>query len=150
MPKLSKGMQLPATDHVVRHVPWTRLRKDEEDNVLGLLPEAFQLRPEELGLSVNWLEYYPGNRGDQIKAVAKDIRSGRGIGPKSGFAIGNVGTLCTSCKDYGAPLKVVFSPTKRLLSHSLIKNLRDDDLALLSLIAEDVFVEFIQSKNILN
>lgn len=146
--KRNNGMKLPATDNVARHVPWGRLRKDEDDKVLGLLPEAFQLRPNEPGLSVSWLEYYPGDRTDQIKAVVKDVRSSRDIGPKSAFGIGNVGTLDSCCKDYGAPVRVVFAPTKGISSHSLIKNLRQDDLALLSLVAEDVFKEFIQSKDI--
>lgn len=148
MLKRTKGMKLPATDHVARHVPWSRLRKDEDHKVLGLLPEAFQLRPYEPGLSVSWLEYYPGDRSDQIKAVAKDIRSSRDIGTKSAFGIGNVGTLDGRCKDYGAPVKVVFAPTNGIPSHSLIKNLRQDDLTLLSLVAEDIFKEIIQSKDI--
>jgi hypothetical protein len=59
--KGGKGKNLPDEDHVVRYVPWGRLRRDEDENVLGFLPQAFQLRQEEDYLSVNWLQYYDGD-----------------------------------------------------------------------------------------
>ena len=46
---------LPDEHHVIRNVSWRRLRRDEDDNVLGFLPQAFQLRADEEYLSVNWL-----------------------------------------------------------------------------------------------
>ncbi|MGT2502529.1 hypothetical protein ACVOMS_20245 [Bradyrhizobium guangxiense] len=53
---------LPETDHCVRYVPWARLRKDEEDNVIGILGAAFRLRDEEDYLSATWAEFFPARR----------------------------------------------------------------------------------------
>lgn len=146
--KLHKGIKLPSTDHVARHVPWARLRKDEDDNVLGLLPQAFQLRPNELGLSVNWLEHYPGDHKARIQAVVSNLRANLDIRPKSVFGIGNVGTLEICRDDNGTPVKILYAPTKGIPSHALIKDIHQDDLALLSLIAEDVFKELVHNKDI--
>ena len=145
--EIHKGMKLPPTDYVARHVPWARLRKDEDDNVLGLLPQAFQLRPDELGLSVNWLEHYPGDHKARIQAVVNNLRANLDIRPKSAFGIGNVGALEQRCNDNGTPVKIVYAPTKGIPSHALIKDMQDD-LALLSLIAEDVFKDLIHNKDI--
>lgn len=142
-----KNHSLPSTDHVARHAPWKRLRRDEDDNVLGLLPQAFELRPEELGLSVNWLEYFSGSRSDQLQAIAQDVRAKRKIGPQSAFGIGNVGELESQCNDLGVPVNVVYWPTDGNLSHSRIQNTKND-IELLALIAEEVFTEFVQNKDI--
>jgi len=58
---------LPDEDHVMRFVPWGRLRKDEDDNVLGFLGDAFKLKPNEDHLSVNWLEYFGGDEMRRYK-----------------------------------------------------------------------------------
>ena len=37
-------MDLPKDNHVLRYAPFTRLHRDEDDNVIGVLPQAFELR----------------------------------------------------------------------------------------------------------
>ncbi len=145
--RIGKNHSLPSTDHVARHVPWSRLRRDEDGNVLELLPEAFELRPDEPGLSVNWLEFFSGSPRDQLRAIAQDIRAKRTIGSQSAFGIGNVGKLESQCKDLGVPVSVVYCPTDGNLSHSRIHNTKND-LELLALIADEVFTEFVQNKDI--
>ena len=145
--QVSKNHPLSATDHVARHAPWARLRKDEDNNVLGLLPEAFELRPDEPGLSVNWLEYFAGTRSDQLQAIVKDLRAKRTLGLQSAFGIGNVGELESQCKDYDVPVKVVYWPTDGNLSHSRILGTKDQ-LDLMALIADEVFQDFVQNKDI--
>src|SRR5262245_33440033 len=82
---------LPDKDHVVRYVPWARLRKDEHDNVLGVLGAAFKLRDTETYLSATWAEFFPGSRGDCIATAIKTIRKSRiEVRPRSGFAVANV------------------------------------------------------------
>jgi hypothetical protein len=144
----TKGMNLHDKDHVARHVPWKKLRKDEDGNVIGLLPTAFQLRPQESSLSVSWLEYFSGDRENQLREMASTIRRTRDIGPKSVFGIGNVGTLRSSCQGYGTPVRVVFAPTKENSSHCQVRHLPQDDLALLALVAEDVFTEIVRAADI--
>ncbi len=146
--KIGKGQKLPATDHVARHVPWQRLRKDEDDNVLGVLPEAFRLRSGELGMSVNWLEYYPGDHQARLAGVIGNLRVILDIRPKSAFAIGNVGALENCCKQSGSSVKIVYEPTKGNPCHALVRDMNQDDLGLLDLLADEVFTEFVQNKDV--
>lgn len=90
---------LPDDDHCVRYVPWTRLRKDEEENVIGVLGAAFRLRDEEEYLSATWAEFFPGaTHQDRIVASVRTLRaSSINVRPKSGFAIGCVGEIKRAC-----------------------------------------------------
>src|ERR1700731_389524 len=51
---------VPPSDHVMRYAAYGRLRRDGDDNVLGLLPQAFLRKENEEYLSVTWVEYFPG------------------------------------------------------------------------------------------
>lgn len=146
---ITKGMNLLDADHVARHVPWNRLRKDGDDNVLGILPTAFELRLDEPSLSVNWLEYYAGDRNAQLCEVVKAIRRNREIGKKSAFGIGNVGTIKSICRDHGATVRIVFSPSRAIPEHSEIRYIPKDDLALLAAVAEDAFGDLVPAANII-
>ena len=59
------GDELPASDHVVRYV---RGRDVSDEGMVN--GAAFQLRPNEDGLSVNWLEYFAGyGKEEQLEKV---------------------------------------------------------------------------------
>src|SRR6266436_2913290 len=90
---------LPPEHHVVRYVPWARLRKTDEDEVVGVLGKAFKLRPEEDYLSATWLEYFRGSsRETNVASSVRTIRASNiDVRPKSGFAIGNVGRVRDTC-----------------------------------------------------
>ena len=97
---------------------------------------------------MNWLEHYPGDHKARIQAVVNNLRANLDIRPKSAFGIGNVGALEDRCNDNGATVKIVYAPTKEIPSHTLIKDMPQDDLVLLSSIAEDVFKEIVHNKDI--
>ena len=78
-------MDLPDGDHVMRHVPFARLRKDEDGNIVGFLPDAFALRPDEKELSVNWLEHFRGTHKKNIHSSVEIFRKTRDVGGKSAF-----------------------------------------------------------------
>ena len=118
--KGGKGANLPDTDHVIRYVSWNRLRRDGDDNVLGFLPQAFDLRPGEPYLSVNWLEYQEGDRETQIRLSIWAMRC----------------------------VRVVHEPEPANPGHSAIRQLQSDDLTLLEALAADAFVEKINNSDI--
>jgi hypothetical protein len=67
---------LPPEDHVVRYVPWARLRKDEEDNVIGVLGAAFRLREGEEYLSATWAEFFKKSiHCEAVESAVKAIRA---------------------------------------------------------------------------
>src|SRR5437879_2798194 len=89
--------KLPPEHHIVRNASWAKLRKDENDNVIGVLAEAFRMRKIDTYLSTTWLEYFSGSRADQITAAVCAMRaSNLTIPTKSGFAIGNVGNIAAT------------------------------------------------------
>lgn len=142
--KGGKGKNLPDEDHLIRYVPWGRLRKDEDDNVLGFLPQAFQLRPDEDYLSVNWVEYYDGDRESQIRLSVWAMRNSfeKPLGAKSAFAIGNVAHIKKACEGFGSRVRVVHEPDlPKNPGHSAIRRLPRDDLNLLDALAADAFTD---------
>lgn len=144
----AKGMNLPDEDHVMRFVPWSRLRRDEDENVIGFLPHAFELRPAEQSLSVNWLEYFNGDREIRIQESVKIFRNTRVVGKKSAFGIGNVGQIKEICGANGAPVRIVYEPEVNNPAHSAIRRLPRDDLSLLEALAADAFVELVRNVDV--
>jgi hypothetical protein len=145
-----KGAILPDEDHVVRYVPWARLRKDEYDNVIGFLPQAFELRMNEDSLSVSWLEYFNGDREKQLHAVVKELRNDRNLGKKSAFGVGKIEEIKRTCKDNNARVRIVYEPGRNIKSHSSIRNLPRNDLKLLEALAGEVFSELIRNIDVPN
>jgi hypothetical protein len=148
--KGGKGKNLPDEDHVIRYVPWGRLRRDEDENVLGFLPQAFQLRQEEDYLSVNWLQYYDGDPETQIRLSVWAMRDSfeKPLGAKSAFAIGNVGEVKKTSEAFGSRVRVVREPEPRNPGHSAILQLPRDDLSLLEALAADAFTELVRNIDI--
>lgn len=142
-----KVTNLPDEDHVMRYVPWARLRRDENENVVGILPQAFQLRDGEKYLSVNWVEYHPGDWQAQLRASVWAIRRSfeRGIGRKSGFGIGQIAQIKSTSIAHGARVRIVHEPEEGNPAHSAIRRLPRDDLNLLAALADEVFVDFVRN-----
>lgn len=137
---MNRGMNLPDTDHVIRHVSWQRLRKDEDINIIGFLPEAFALRAGEPSLSVNWVERFEGVHQSRLEDTVREIRAIKEIKKNSAFAIGNVGHIKSICHSYSPSIRIVYAPSENLPTHSEIRKLPRDDLALLSALADEAFV----------
>jgi hypothetical protein len=130
-------------DHVVRHVPWGRLRRDEDDNVLGFLPQAFERRPDEDALSVGWMEYHE-DPATRTRDTILEIRKARTVGGKSAFGIARVGRVKEVCLSAGnVKVRVVHEPLDNWPSHSGIRLLPREDFDLLEALADDAFSEMI-------
>jgi len=145
---ISKGSNLPDEDHVMRYVPWTRLRKDGDENVIGFLPEAFVLREGEQSLSLNWLEYFSGDRNQKIRESVNVFRRVRKVGPKSAYGIGNVRRTKEVCEANGARVRIVYEPDDDNPAHAGIRRLPRDDLSLLDAIATEAFTELVRNAEI--
>jgi hypothetical protein len=141
----AKVTNLPDEDHVMCYVPWGKLLKDKDDNVLGFLGTAFNLKPDEPSVSVNWLEYFGGDRETNIEASIKTFRSTLTVGGKSAFGIGNVAKIKEVCRANGASVRIVHEPKDNNKSHSGIRRLPPDDFTLLDALAADAFVELIHN-----
>jgi hypothetical protein len=141
----AKITNLPDEDHVMRYVPWGKLRRDGDDNVLGFLGEAFKLRPNENSLSVNWLEKFDGDREERILASVRMFRRTITVGTKSAFGVGNVIKIKEVCRARGVTVRIVHEPKDDNPSHSGIRRLPRDDAILLDALAADAFAELIHN-----
>lgn len=146
---LNKGQQLSDEHHVMRYVPWTRLRRDGDDNVVGFLSSAFVLRAEEDALSVNWVEYFAGNHQSQIEASVKAFRASKlKVGDRSAFGVAVVGTVKQLAQKSGKSIRVVFSPSDANPSHTSIQKLPREELVLFEALATEAFTELIKNSDV--
>lgn len=133
-----KGDPIPDDDNVSRYVPFTKLISDGR-RVSGA---AFQLRPDEGALSVNWLEYFGfGDREAEIQEVRKAFTDkGRTLQAKAKFAVLNVGATKEYIQqesDDNRLLSILHDPLPpEDESHSGIYNVPRDDSAIGDMIAE--------------
>ena len=160
-------MFLDRQDHVSRHVPYKKLLKDDDDNPVGILPEAFEMREKlnEKQLSVNWLEYFKSSYEDNVVKMVKSFRlsrraKGYTVSKSSAFGIGNVGVLEDVCAELGRTKVRVLYDGRKVLdderkvtanndSHARIMHLPINDLYIMQALAEDVFVvDLIRNRDI--
>jgi hypothetical protein len=143
---------LPDGDHCVRYVPWARLRKDEEENVIGVLGAAFRLRDEEDYLSATWAEFFAGaTHHDRIVASVRAIRASNiDVRPKSGFAVGCVAEIKRAClEDQGRHrIRIIHEEEQDNPAHAALRGWPRDNNDLLDLLAEEVWCDRILNADV--
>jgi hypothetical protein len=120
---------------------------------LGVLPQAFQLRPQEEFLSVNWLEYYGGDSQTQIRMSVWAIRDSfvKPLGPKSAFAVANVGRIKEIAGTAGTRVRITHEPNGDVNpAHAGIRQLPRDDMALFEALAADAFSGLVNNREVPN
>lgn len=133
---------LPETDHVIRYVRKRLLRRDGDGNVVGVLPQAFELREGETYLSVTWLEFYDESYELGLSKSAAAMRSDLTIKKKDGFTTGNVGRLKSVCSNSNTRVRILHEPNlPNNPGHSALRGLQKADDLLRDEIAGDVFVD---------
>lgn len=140
-----KGQNLPDVHHVIRVVPYGKLEKDETGVPTGrLLFSAFQRRENEDGLSVTWLEYFTGERPEQIVRAVQAIRASNfKPGGKSAFAIGGVGPIKQACVSKGHKIRIIHAPEDDNKAHAELRQFPRDDLALLEALATTTWADMV-------
>jgi hypothetical protein len=88
------------------------------EKVIGVLGEAFKMRPVDTYFSTTSLEYFPGNRWQQMSGAVRAMRASRlDIKPKSGFAIGNVGRIAAVAQTKHYTLRILHEPEQDNKAH---------------------------------
>jgi hypothetical protein len=151
MTRPGAGLQMPPTKvppehHIVRNVPWGKLRKDDDDpeKVIGVLGEAFKMRPQDKTLSATWLEYFAGPRQEQIVGAIRALRASKlDIKPKSGFAIGKVGSIAAVAAAHNYSIRVLHEPEDDNKAHVAVRRWPRDDMTLFELLAVEAWSEVV-------
>ncbi len=148
----AKVTNLADEHHVMRHVRWGLLRKDDDGiNVIGFLPQAFERTPDEEYLSVNWIEYEEGDWNTRIRDSVWGIRRARPSirgGGKSRYAIANIGKINEVCLSNNVRVRITHEPEVNNPGHSGIRRLPRDDLTLLEALADEAFTDMVENANI--
>lgn len=141
---------IPDEHHLIRSVPWARLRKDADDNVLGVDGIAFRLREAEEYLSATWLEFFDhARREDQLQAAVRSIRkSNMKPSPRSGFALGQVRRIAAVCKERGRKIRVIHERTPDNEAHVAVRQWPRDDEELFQLLATDAWSELVMNADV--
>jgi hypothetical protein len=138
--------KLPPEHHIVRNVPWGKLRKDDNDpeKVIGVLGEAFKMRPVDETLSTAWLEYFAGARRDQIYGAIRAMRASKlEIKTKSGFAIGKVGGVASVAAEHNYSIRVLHEPEDDNKAHVAVRRWPRDDMAFFEILAAGAWSELV-------
>lgn len=148
MSKINHGMALPDQDHVVRHISWNKLQKDENDKVLGILPHAFALRENEDALSVNWIEHFDCSHNERIVKTIQELRKTINVRPKSAFGVSTVQAIKQTCRNTPKAIKIVYWPNDNNVTHSLVKHIPKEDISLLDALSKDAFNTLVHNSDI--
>lgn len=136
---------LEVDERIIRYVPWAKLRKDEDDTVLGPLYTAFELRTGEEYLSVTWCEYFSGNPEETLRCAAIAIRNSNfAVKTKGCFAVASVGDVLDFIEvesTDGIKLRIIHEPEDDNNAHVAVRRWPKEDMELLDRIAEDVWSE---------
>lgn len=143
---------IPEDNHVIRYIPWSKLRKDENNKVIGILGEAFKPRPSDKeGLSAAWVEYSQNDsHQNKIEETIKILRNSElVVKPKSGFAIGKVLDIKSSCRKIkNIEVNAIYKPSPKNEAHVEVRRLPQDDSELHELLAEEAWAELILNESI--
>ena len=136
---------IPDDHELMRSVAFARLELDRDQRAVGILAEAFRLRPDEEFLSANWLDFFKNTeRLDRIEAAIRSARrSTRPPTRKSGFAIGRVARIKSVAQRFGYRIRVTHDPVKGCAEHVALRQFPNDCEELLELLATDHWSELI-------
>lgn len=129
-----KGDVIPSADHVARYCK----PKTVADGVIQAT--AFMLRPNDEGLSVNWLEYLEcTDRAAEIRELQRVFARKMSVGVTAKFAVLNVGKMIETVERESLDnrkLTASHQPEANDNSHSEIFGLRHDDDTIAELMVE--------------
>ena len=132
---------VPDADHVARRVSRTKQFRDADDKLLGCLPAAFELRPDEEFLSATWLDFFDGVRHEQIAKAISSTAGGSKLPKSTAFVIGNVGKIKQACETGGVRIRVINEPDGKNDAHVALRQWPRDNQELLAIIAADAWSE---------
>ena len=128
---------LPDEHHLGRFVSNGKIVRDNTDKAIRFIPQAFELRANEEYLSSSWLEFFSGDKTQQVVKTIQAMKDG-GLTIKKGSAVGvyNVGKFKSACEKYGSKVRIIHEPEPNNPAYTAIRNYPRDVQELFSLLAE--------------
>lgn len=115
---------IPFEHHLMRYVPFSKLIRDDDDNVIGVLGEAFKLRPSEEYLSATWVQFHlKGDLQRDIEAAVHTIRASElKPTPKSAFVTGKVEGIDAACRAKGRKIRFIHEREADNEAHAALRH----------------------------
>jgi len=132
---------VPDADTLMRFVKWGHLRKDEDDNIIGVNAHSFRLKPGEDFLSASWVEFFKTD--DPLLSARRSFAKQLTIRPKDRFALGTVSVIKSACSKHGVRVRVTREPEDGFEEHSGVRQFRDDKDELLDLLAAEAWAQLV-------
>ena len=135
---------IPDDHSLLRYVPYAKLRKDGDQNIIGVLATAFCLRPNEEYLSATWIEYFQPNltQTSLAQAVLAVRASDLNVKTKSGFAVGAVGKIKGCCTEHNCRVRVIHEKSDDNEAHVALRHWPAENERLFALMADEAWAEW--------
>lgn len=119
---------IPNEHYLMRYVPYSKIARDENDEPVGLLPDAFKMRPGESYLSATWVDYFDGSHQEAVADAVRCIRqSSLTVGAKAGFALGLVREISECCRARSRAIRIIHEPEDDNAAHVALRQWPVDD-----------------------
>ena len=143
--------KIPESDHVTRYVKKRNLRRDEFDNVIGILHQALEHREDETYLSVTWVEHFDVEYETGFLKAAEAISRQLTVKKKDGFSTAQVQQFFNLCAQKGAKVRILHeADNDNNTGHAAIRRLPREDIELLDLLAAEAFLDTRVAEDIIN
>lgn len=133
--------KIPNDHHVMRYVRRKGLRRDENGIVLGILPQALELRPKEEFLSVTWLEHFSLEYEEGFIEASKAICKTLEVKKKDGFSVSKVEDIFKGCASFDVKIRILHEPEEENSGHVAVRRFPRDNIELLDLLAAESFID---------
>ena len=118
------------------------LRRNEDGEVLGILPQALELRDGEAYLSVTWLEHFVADYEHALIEAVDAIRRQLTVKKKDGFAVAVVGKISEICDKFDVRVRILHEPVPpENTGHGALRGVPRDNIELLELLATQAFID---------
>ena len=88
----------------------------------------------ERDLSVNWIEFFTGDRTEQLRQVVKHAELK--LRANHGYAVIQVGAFHDTCANQGAKVRIIHEPTPGNPAHAAVHQYPRDNEALMAVLAD--------------
>jgi len=139
----ANGDDLPNNSRVVRYVPYARMEKDENDQLLRPYPNAFERRAVDEELSVTWCEFFAGAPNQQLRCAIEAIRNSKlDVKSRACFCVAETPRLLDTIQIAGGQGRAIYLPEDGNEAHAGITGIDPENALLLQCLADEVWCEF--------
>jgi hypothetical protein len=138
---LTRTINIPDLDTLLRYASPNRTHRSDDGAPEWLLPQAFDLREDEVHLSLTWVEFFEGSRDEQIKAAIDEFRQSMMIRPNGAFGLATAAAI-KEAGDSVTPaqqLRILHEPVENNRAHASVHRYPRDNLHLREALARQAF-----------